>query len=158
MGYSSEQMLCFGVDSSNKYFGTDITPGTKDTIIFDCGETDLNKGSLTINGHKVVDVDLQSFTNQSELKLFSLGDNNGCYFKFYEAKVYQDGVMVRHFIPAKNIYFRVDGIYDLVEGKFYQSNTKYARYFVFIVCTSSGPSILICPWKVKSQPQKVGLI
>ena len=123
MGYSSEEMLCFGVDSSNKYFGTDITPGAKDTIIFDCGETNQSKGSLSINGTEVVNVDLQSFPNLTELKLFSLGDNNGCYFKFYEAKVYQSGSLVRHFIPAKDIYFKLDGLYDLVEGKFYQSST-----------------------------------
>ena len=124
MGYFVEPLLCFGVGQDNKYIGTEITCGNKDEITYDYGYSDENKVSFSVNGNELVNSALTVSPDSSDIKLFAINETNRCYFKFYEAKIYQNGSLVRHFIPAKDIYQKISGLYDLVEGKFYESETN----------------------------------
>ena len=121
MGYAEEAPLCFGVGTNNKYVGADLAISDKDTIIYDCGYSTEDKAILNINDTEYVRTDLPAAIDDQELKLFSLGGAGGSYFKFYEAKIYQNNVLVRDFIPVRNIYFNKYGIYDLVQDKAYEA-------------------------------------
>ena len=123
MGFAEQYPFGFGVDSSNKYFGTNIDCGGKDLITYDCGYTSENKVSMSINGTNSIEVDMSTSSDELEFSLFSAGEENGCYYKLFECKIYQNNQLIRHFVPAKNIYLKTIGLYELKENKFYESRT-----------------------------------
>ena len=47
------------------------------------------------------------------------GVNNYGTFKLYSAKFWEDGVLVRSFVPCHDKATNVSGLYDVVTGKFY---------------------------------------
>ena len=122
MGYSSEEIEYFGVAKNNRYFDVAYAAGNRDTITYDFGETNSEEVSFAINGSNVYTKTMGTVEDK-ELQLFSLGGKTGCYLKFYGAKIYQGGQLVRNFIPAKMIYTNEIGVYDLVEQKFYVTST-----------------------------------
>ena len=86
---------------------------------------EANNGTLTV----ITDGVSQSATytstlyKKSSIALFACKcdtkfSNSGSYAKVYQAKIYDNNVLVRNFVPAKNSS-NVVGMYDLVEGKFY---------------------------------------
>ena len=86
---------------------------------------EANNGTLTV----ITDGVSQSATytstlyKKSSIALFACKcdtkfSNSGSYAKVYQAKIYDNNVMVRNFVPAKDSS-NVVGMYDLVEGKFY---------------------------------------
>ena len=123
MGYGSEGTQFFGIDKNGKYVGTSVLVGNKDHIVWDSGETDSQTISLSVNGNLLKSIALETTISDQELKLFSSGNSNRCYMKFYQAKIYQGGQLVRHYIPAKMIYTGDIGLYDLVGQKFYLTTT-----------------------------------
>ena len=86
---------------------------------------EANNGTLTV----ITDGVSQSATytstlyKKSSIALFACKcdtkfSNSGSYAKVYQAKIYDNNVLVRNYVPAKDSS-NVVGMYDLVEGKFY---------------------------------------
>ncbi len=84
---------------------------------------DMNKNVHTING-KAYTFNAETFTCPVPLSLFAMNNNGtGGYsphsgMKLYSCQIYDNGVLVRDFIPCKNAS-GVAGLYDVVGGKFY---------------------------------------
>ena len=85
----------------------------------------LNK-KITIKGDNAdYSSSLTAFTRTSNVSLTLFKDNGvhanaslHCYAKMYSFKIWDNDVLVRNFIPAKNSSGTI-GMYDLVEDKFY---------------------------------------
>lgn len=114
------------------YYGTSKTTtkswAAGDRIVFDA-----NKNITTINGDSTL---LSNFTlNTSSTSIMpivlfttcyqasssssiTLSNSNWAYYKVFSCKIYDNGTLVRNFIPAKNSSGTL-GLYDTVNSKFY---------------------------------------
>ena len=108
-----------GANVSSDFFGNRVsktmsTIGTRVLI-------DKNKASVTINGSTVTN---SAAAGTATLPIFLLASNDkgtaayGIAAKLYACQIYDNGTLVRNFIPCKNASGAV-GLYDTVEGQFY---------------------------------------
>lgn len=85
-------------------------------ILIDFNKNKLSVGSLSLSN------DYATFTCPGNMYLFA-ANNNGAVYAYctatvYSMQIYDNGVLVRDFIPCKNAS-GVAGLYDVVGGKFY---------------------------------------
>lgn len=83
---------------------------------------DANKNVTTINGDTTLTGTYASFTAAAAAPLFAMlsapsGFSYGS-FRLYTCRIYNNGLMVRNFIPCRNASGTI-GLYDLVDGQFY---------------------------------------
>lgn len=83
---------------------------------------DANKNVTTINGDTTLTGTYGSFTAAAAAPLFAMlsapsGISYGS-FRLYSCRIYNNGLMVRDFIPCRNASGTI-GLYDLVNGQFY---------------------------------------
>lgn len=109
-----------GANVSSDFFGNRVskamsTIGTRVLI-------DKNKASVTINGSTVTN---SAAAGTATLPVFLLAINEkgasagyNISAKLYACQIYDNGTLVRDFIPCKNASGAV-GLYDTVEGQFY---------------------------------------
>lgn len=83
---------------------------------------ELGKGFVVFDGLKYTK-EFDNFTQNNVTIKYLLQGYNNSYLRcrLYENKIYQNGVLIRYFIPAKNMYNNKIGMYDFVEKKFYTS-------------------------------------
>ena len=83
---------------------------------------ELGKGFVVFDGLKYTIKPDTFIQNNVTIKyLFQGYDNSYLMCRLYENKIYQNDVLIRYFIPAKNMYNNKIGMYDLVGRKFYTS-------------------------------------
>ena len=86
---------------------------------------DFNKNAFYVNGSLVSTLTASSFTSPYSLTLFDAATNDEEYprysGKLYSCKIYNNGVLVRDYIPVLRID-GVAGLYDLVNKSFARSN------------------------------------
>ena len=99
--------------------------------INDMLDIDFNKNTIDVknNGNDFLSATFtRSYSKSSTtLKLFSLSRSGTNYFgvvRIYSCKIYENDVLVRDYIPCKNSD-NIAGMYDLIENKFYESDTSY---------------------------------
>ena len=85
----------------------------------------INKSGLYIDNTKIVTFNTTTeFETESNLQLFKVSGIVGSFYngtvKIYYCKIYDDGVLVRNFIPCKNPS-NVVGLYDTVNDVFYSN-------------------------------------
>ncbi len=86
----------------------------------------FNKGILYKNGEKIWDASTsESFQCSYNIYLFGINRANTftepvSNLKIYYVKIWDNGTLVRDFIPCKNVSSTV-GLYDVVNGVFYQN-------------------------------------
>lgn len=109
----------YGVHEDNTLLG--VAAGGRDVVIHNYGENGsyyLSAQGKTVN---VAAADVSSL----EYQLFTIykgaSTNLITHAKLYGCKAYQNGVLVRNFIPAESGSGAV-GLYDTVNGKFYANN------------------------------------
>lgn len=86
---------------------------------------DKNGGVLSVDGIQVHSVASSEFTVPYSLFLFTFGSfETGSDFqahaKLYSCKIYDNGTLVRDFVPAKYFNGKL-GLYDIVNGAFYEN-------------------------------------
>lgn len=86
-------------------------------------EIDLNRNTGTVNDYSVA-ASAASFTSSLNVYLLSVNDygevdSRMCIGTLYSAKVYDDGALVRDFVPCKRDSDNSAGLYDLVGKSFY---------------------------------------
>ncbi len=108
-----------GANVSSDFFGNRVsksmsTIGTRVLI-------DKNKSSVTINDSTITN-SAAAGTAKRPIFLLALNDKGtaayGIAAKLYACQLYDNGTLVRDFIPCKNASGAV-GLYDAVEGQFY---------------------------------------
>ena len=90
---------------------------TKNRIVIDKHEASCMYGSISIENES------SAFSCSNNLLLFTTStggtvDERKASAKLYSCKIYDDDLLIRNFVPAKNESDQV-GLYDLVEEKFY---------------------------------------
>lgn len=102
------------------YFGTNVSATVSDST----GETviDMNANKATAYGVTITNTAVSSGRCNNSLLLFGL-NNVGTprlfsSYKMHSCKAYDDGVLVRNFVPCQNDA-GVVGLYDTVNGVFY---------------------------------------
>ena len=113
--YGNQQENCYKNESTNQFF----SPKDRATITF--GK------DVYINGNYQFSFSEQTFTGAYDLILFgrfhtsaSLNDAGGV--RIYYCKIWDNNVLVRDFIPVKQLPSGQVGLYDNVEDKFYPNN------------------------------------
>ena len=85
-------------------------------------EADFNKNSYSDSNGKTASLTYATFSSGLNLYLFGSNRggtlNEGMTGKIYSCKIYDNGTLVRYFIPCKNSSGTV-GMYDVVNGTFY---------------------------------------
>lgn len=123
-----------GANVTSDFFGNRVsktmsTIGTRVLI-------DKNKASVTINGSTVTN---SAAAGTATLPIFLLASNDkgtaayGIAAKLYACQLYDNGTLIRDFVPCKNSSGAV-GLYDLVGAKFY-ANAGTGTF-------TAGPEIL----------------
>ena len=119
MGYGGSGSEYWGVQSSGKYGVLEsnimnVTAGERHFIIHNYGENGkyyLKKGAteLTVGANNVT---------SAEYTLFGIGGSYFCKARLYDLRVFQNGVLIRHFVPCESPD-GVVGLYDVVGNVFY---------------------------------------
>lgn len=110
------------------YFGTHMSFSATDVV----GKTtiDKNKNVTAAFGETVTHTSVSSGSGDYALDLFAMNTKgtHGFYgsFKMYSCKIYDDETLIRDYIPVKRDSDGAIGVYDLVNGGFYQSVTSTA--------------------------------
>lgn len=124
-GGAKQTFAIYHSDSTGKpydqYNATTIQTG--DSNLLGRHTIDKNKNITYVDGVAVNTFTYASFTGSCDLRLFADKQPNTdvkhfAIGKIYSCKIYDNGTMVRNFMPCTNIV-GVAGLYDLVEGKFY---------------------------------------
>ena len=86
---------------------------------------DINKNNCYIDDTLASTATYTNFTTPVSCFLFGNNNNgtyrNGATLKMYSCKIYDNGALIRNFIPCKNPS-GVVGLYDIVGNQFYQNN------------------------------------
>lgn len=85
-------------------------------------QIDFDKTTCTVNGRSVsfTAATFQSPVTMSLLAVNTNGTNSGMISaKLFSCKIYDNGTLVRDFVPAKRISDDTVGLYDIVNGAFY---------------------------------------
>lgn len=123
--YINVAKKCFGVNHNSVNIISTI-PCNTDTLY----QVTYNNGTFRINNQTLV-YDAATFSNTKNCRLFQLNDASTplddetarqfARMKCYSFKMWQDGTIVRDFVPARQLSDDKVGMYDKVEGKFYSS-------------------------------------
>ena len=122
LGYSMNDGWFYYVNgtSSNTY----TAEQSENRVVLDC-----NKNVFSIDGTTAITNTYEEFDFDSSL--FILGCSHagvpveglGAVAKLYSCQIYDNGTLVRDYIPALNRYGEA-GLYDAVEDRFYKSETE----------------------------------
>lgn len=123
------------------YFGGNTTKLGLGTIL-GTFEIDFNKNVVSVNGTSTT-MPSWSFTGSYNMYLFALNAagnvSSGRFIgKIYSCKIYDNGTLVRDFVPCYRDSDRVVGLYDAVHWKFY---------------TNAGTGTFTCPLPPMELPQ-----
>lgn len=115
LGFLSEGGSNYRFDYASSINKLTVKPTGKFTI-------DSDKNKCYINGELAVTADYTTFTSPVNMYIFNNNNNgslsSGSSAKLYSCSIYDNGVLIRNFIPCKNAS-GVIGLYDNVGGKFY---------------------------------------
>ncbi len=104
------------------YFGSNKTASVADASVRTV--VDKNGNVTTMYGQTITNTAVSSGTSDYNLYLLALNNigtaNNFCAAKLYSCQIYDNGTLVRDYIPCINAS-GVVGLYDLVNGVFYQN-------------------------------------
>lgn len=121
-GSNSLGFLCEGgsgyrFDYASSINALTVKPTGKFTI-------DSDKNKCYINGELVLTATYTTFTSPVNMYIFNNNNNGslsgGSSAKLYNCSIYNNGVLIRNFIPCKNASGTV-GLYDSVNNQFYQN-------------------------------------
>lgn len=116
-------LLCTDNQAYRSDFGANQATFSTSVNISGMLTIDKNKTTTTLNGNDNVNNTAQSFTSPLNIYLLACNTNGaaGNYavnIKLYSCKIFNNGTLVRNFIPCKNSNGTV-GMYDLVNSTFY---------------------------------------
>jgi hypothetical protein len=99
-------------------------PPVNDRIVFT-----QDKNLVYINSLLIQTLTDSSFNCVNSLFLFKLNrsgeyDTSGGKFKLYKCRIYDNGSLVRNFIPCYRISDNISGLYDTVTGSFYVNQAQ----------------------------------
>ncbi len=86
---------------------------------------DANANKLYLDGANIASASAQTFNCSYNMYLSAFNDvgkvNNNTSMKIYSCQIYDNGTIIRDFVPCKNSSGAA-GLYDLVNNKFYGNN------------------------------------
>lgn len=127
---SSSYNFIFNSYASNKFeyqYGTSnswIISAVQDTIVGQIYTIKYGNGAIYINENKIADLSTTTFSDTRNIYLFTRNQNAGIVGiagKVYYLKIYDNGTLVRNFIPAYRISDGEVGLFDIVNNVFYQN-------------------------------------
>ena len=117
LGFLCEDGSRYRFDYASSVNALTVKPTGKFTI-------DSDKNKCYINGELVFTATYKTFTSPVNMYIFNNNNNGslsgGSSAKLYNCSIYNNGVLIRSFIPCKNASGTV-GLYDSVNNQFYQN-------------------------------------
>ena len=113
--YGNDRFLLLTSSKSLMWFGN-IKTITTDLVINTKYDIEITKTYVALNGTQTATTDSSSGTLYL---LASTGGSRYFYGKLYSCKIYNNGTLVRNFIPCYRKSDNVIGLYDSVNGVFY---------------------------------------
>lgn len=126
-GYYGTDKARFAQYGSELYSRIEWEPGTitygrevLDTRVYQNLKGELIVDDLIV--HSFVDVD--SFKGYGNIYLFAINEPTvrASAMRLYGCEIYQDEILVRQFVPCYRVADAVSGLFDLVEGIFYEND------------------------------------
>ena len=117
LGFLCEDGSRYRFDYASSVNALTVKPTGKFTI-------DSDKNKCYINGELVFTATYKTFTSPVNMYIFNNNNNGslsgGSSAKLYNCSIYNNGVLIRSFIPCKNASGTV-GLYDSINNQFYQN-------------------------------------
>ena len=117
LGFLCESGSRYRFDYASSATALTVKPTGKFTI-------DSDKNKCYINGELVVTATYTKFASPVNMYIFNNNNNGslsgGSSAKLYNCSIYDNGVLIRNFIPCKNASGTV-GLYDSVNNQFYKN-------------------------------------
>ena len=117
LGFLCEDGSRYRFDYASSVNALTVKPTGKFTI-------DSDKNKCYINGELVFTATYKTFTSPVNMYIFNNNNNGslsgGSSAKLYNCSIYDNGVLIRNFIPCKNASGTV-GLYDSINNQFYQN-------------------------------------
>ena len=117
LGFLCEDGSRYRFDYASSVNALTVKPTGKFTI-------DSDKNKCYINGELVFTATYKTFTSPVNMYIFNNNNNGslsgGSSAKLYNCSIYDNGVLIRSFIPCKNASGTV-GLYDSINNQFYQN-------------------------------------
>ena len=121
--------LTYGFNAYNTFYRTHYYNGWKDfptdVSFVDKFLIDKNKNITTIGGLSTIEHDYATFKCSYNLYLFAANTANTANtfgkLRLYSCQIYDNGIIVRDFVPVKRSDDDVVGLYDKVNRVFYSS-------------------------------------
>ena len=117
LGFLCESGSRYRFDYASSTNALTVKPTGKFTI-------DSDKNKCYINGELVFTATYKTFASPVNMYIFNNNNNGslsgGSSAKLYDCSIYDNGVLIRNFIPCKNASGTV-GLYDSVNNQFYQN-------------------------------------
>lgn len=117
LGFLCESGSRYRFDYASSVNALTVKPTGKFTI-------DSDKNKCYINGELVLTATYTTFASPVNMYIFNNNNNGslsgGSSAKLYNCSIYNNGVLIRSFIPCKNASGTV-GLYDSVNNQFYQN-------------------------------------
>ncbi len=117
LGFLCESGSRYRFDYASSTNALTVKPTGKFTI-------DSDKNKCYINGELAITATYTTFSSPVDMYIFNNNNNGslsgGSSAKLYNCSIYDNGVLIRNFIPCKNASGTV-GLYDSVNNQFYQN-------------------------------------
>ena len=118
LGFLCESGSRYRFDYASSVNALTVKPTGKFTI-------DSDKNKCYINGELVFTATYTAFSSPVNMYIFNNNNNGslsgGSSAKLYNCSIYDNGVLIRSFIPCKNASGTV-GLYDSINNRFYQNS------------------------------------
>lgn len=132
LSYGDAFGVCLGQNEAYLQFGNQSITYSKTNIKNDIVLLENSQDGCYVNGVKQATYNAQTFTGTHNIYLFNLNDNDrlndGLVGKIWFSKIYEDGVLVRDFVPCLDNN-NVPCMYDKVTGQaYYNAGTGSFTY------------------------------
>jgi len=120
--------ICFFANTANEDYQYYLTSYKTTNCSADKICVEMSRDGIFLNDELKYEVEQNEWSNNYNITIFAVNTNGtiqyGKNHKIYEYKIYEEDTLVRDFIPCYRKMGRRAGLYDLVEGKFYDSKTE----------------------------------
>ena len=120
----------YGVEFGNTNASFDNSINYSDRMLVDYN----NNGLVILNGKDKINISSSAFTVPISLLLFATTSGYSPFYgaqgvNVHDVKIYESGVLVRHYVPCKNWINNTVGMYETVESIFYEE--AYGAVYAF---------------------------
>lgn len=131
--WSAQEAFRFGTSGGTSWLTAYSSQGYKYSPNADTNRhlLDFNKNIVYLDNKKIAEFDYEEFESYGNAYIFSINSDNIADLapaKLYSYKLYDNGLMIRDYVPSIDIVNNEAGLYDSLNNIFYKSETSNFIY------------------------------